>query len=321
MTTKTPRTVLLVEDNQGFASLVRTFVEESRDAVFNLEVVDRLGTAVERADRGDVDCVLLDLGLPDSQGLDTFLKARARIAQIPIIVLTGMDDDDLALEAVWAGAQDFLVKGKFDAKMLEHTLRYAIEREGARAETDRKRQTEQRDREISSLHRLADPPASPWTPGPDGVSATQAVKTPGVSPRAAVPPDLVPPDPVPPPLPPAGPAAVPRIPSSQATLRAIAPQAPTEVTREYADLMELAQGRRANREIEAKLTDRLRALADKLGQGRAGPRDVVMLHDRVLRTKTEGIPPQRALLYLEEGRRMVLELMGHLVTWYRDRCP
>jgi DNA-binding NarL/FixJ family response regulator len=273
MTLRTPRNLLLIEDNPGFAGLVRALLDEARDMQFRFETVDRLGAGLERVAQGGIEVVLLDLGLPDSQGLDTFLKARANMPQIPIIVLTGMDDDDLALEAVWAGAQDFLVKGKFDAKMLAHTLRYAIERESVRVETDRQRQQDLRDREISSLHRLADPPVSPWTKPADHRSP---------SPRSGMP-------------------------------------VARDLLAAYAELMEIAPQRKHDRAIDARITEGLRRLAQRYGQVGAGPESVVALHDAVLRAKTEGVPPPRALAYLEEGRRLVLELMGHLVTYYRER--
>ena len=75
----------------------------------------RLSDGLERLDKGGIDLVLLDLGLPDSRGLDTFFKAHAHAPEIPFVLLTGLDDETLALNAVRQGAQDYLVKGATDA--------------------------------------------------------------------------------------------------------------------------------------------------------------------------------------------------------------
>jgi CheY-like chemotaxis protein len=259
--------LLLVEDDPAYARLIEALLGETRAIPFLVDRADRLASAMARADRGDIDVVLLDLGLPDSNGLETFRRMRERCAA-PIIVLTGMDDDELALEAVWAGAQDFLVKGKFDHKLLEHTLRYSIQREVVRRESDRVR----RDREMSSLHRMARAPESPWAQG--------------------------------------GNAPVVALPSA----------AQPDLATRYGELLEMAPGRRNSPEVDVALSEGLRVLADRLGEIWCGPADVAQIHDQVLRTRTDGLPPQKALVFLEEGRRMVLELMGHLVAHYRARA-
>ncbi|MCK5545224.1 MAG: PAS domain S-box protein [Desulfobulbaceae bacterium] len=120
--------VLLIEDNPGDARLFREMLVETRRIPFDLEWVDRLSTGLKRLDDGDIDCVLLDLSLPDTQGLDTFATTHAKAPQVPIIVLTGLDDERVALEAVRMGAQDFLVKEEVDGNLLLHAIRYAVER-------------------------------------------------------------------------------------------------------------------------------------------------------------------------------------------------
>ena len=101
---------------------------EEKLAVSNIERVDRLSKAIERLTYGKVDAVLLDLGLPDSQGLSTFEKIHAAAETVPIIILTAYKDDALALEAVRKGAQDYLIKGKIDGSTLVRALTYSIER-------------------------------------------------------------------------------------------------------------------------------------------------------------------------------------------------
>lgn len=124
-----PLKVLLVEDNPGDARLIRELLAETRGAPFHLEHADRLSLGLERLAAAAVDVILLDLSLPDAQGLDTFVKTQAQAPGVPIVVLTGADDDMLALEAVQSGAQDYLVKGTVDTNLLVRSLRHAVERE------------------------------------------------------------------------------------------------------------------------------------------------------------------------------------------------
>ncbi|MFZ5996937.1 MAG: putative bifunctional diguanylate cyclase/phosphodiesterase [Nitrospirota bacterium] len=121
-------TVLLIEDNPADARLIGEMLSEARGAVFNLETAERLSSGMERIAQGGIDVLLLDLTLPDSEGLATFLKARAHAPNMPILLLTGLDNELLAIEAVREGAQDYLVKGRLDADLLARSLRYAIER-------------------------------------------------------------------------------------------------------------------------------------------------------------------------------------------------
>ena len=121
--------VLLIEDNPGDVRMIRELLSEAKGVTFAVECADRLSTGLERLEKGEIDVVLLDLGLPDSQGLDTFTQARDRAPDFPIVVLTGLDDEATGTAAVRAGAQDYLIKGEVDGKSLARALRYAIERE------------------------------------------------------------------------------------------------------------------------------------------------------------------------------------------------
>jgi signal transduction histidine kinase len=123
--------ILLIEDNPGDARLIREMLAEVRSGTFVLECADRLSTGLERLAAGGIDVVLLDLSLPDGQGLDTFVRAHAQASGVPIVVLTGLDDEALAVQAVQKGAQDYLVKGHADGYSLTRAIRYAIERQRA----------------------------------------------------------------------------------------------------------------------------------------------------------------------------------------------
>jgi DNA-binding NtrC family response regulator len=124
-----PINVLLVEDNSDDVVLIRISLSHAMKVPYELKQADRLSRGLELLGNGGIDVILLDLGLPDGQGLGTFEKVREQSPDVPIIVLTGHDDDDFAIEAVKKGAQDYLVKGKVDAALLGRSLRYAIERQ------------------------------------------------------------------------------------------------------------------------------------------------------------------------------------------------
>jgi signal transduction histidine kinase len=132
-----PFNLLLIEGNPGDARLIWEMLAQVRGSRFNLECCNRLSAGLERLAEGRVDVLLLNLSLPDSQGLDTFLRAHAQAPEVPIMVLTGLDDEALAIKAVQDGAQDYLVKEQMDADLLGRAIRYAIERHRIRAELER----------------------------------------------------------------------------------------------------------------------------------------------------------------------------------------
>ncbi|KAF5413625.1 MAG: Methanogenesis regulatory protein FilR1 [Candidatus Methanogaster sp.] len=125
--------VLLIEDNPGDARLIWEMLLEVSGMLFDVETACRLSDGLTRIRKGGIDVVLLDLGLPDSAGLDTFKKVYDLVPEVPIVMLTGLDDTKLALEGMRMGAQDYLVKGRADSDLLARTLRYAIERKAAEA--------------------------------------------------------------------------------------------------------------------------------------------------------------------------------------------
>jgi signal transduction histidine kinase len=121
--------VLLVEDNLGDARLIEESLADGHGGLFDVETADRLGTALLRLRAGGIDAVLLDLSLPDSHGWDTFDKVKAEAPSVPIIILTGLCDEALALKMVQGGAQDFVAKIELNGGVLPRAIRYAIERE------------------------------------------------------------------------------------------------------------------------------------------------------------------------------------------------
>ena len=132
--------VLLVEDNPGDARLIREMLAEAGGDAFELEWVSQLSEGLERLSAGKVDLVLLDLGLPDSRGIDTFFRAYSHAPEVPFVLMTGLDDETLALTAIRQGAQDYLVKGETNAKLLLRAIRYATERKRAELALETERQ-------------------------------------------------------------------------------------------------------------------------------------------------------------------------------------
>ena len=123
-----PTSILLIEDNPADARLIQETLSQAGGAAVDVWWAERLSTGLEQLAEADVDVVLLDLSLPDSQGLDTFLKLRAQAPNIPVIVVTGLDDEGLALRAAREGAQDYVLKGSASLQSLARLIRFTIER-------------------------------------------------------------------------------------------------------------------------------------------------------------------------------------------------
>ncbi len=122
--------VLLVEDDPSWVTIVQVNLAGGDHPEFSIEAAQRLGTALELLTTDVFDLVLIDLTLPDSAGLGTFHSIHSRAPELPVVIFSGVEDEQMALEAVDAGAQDYVVKGTIDPEYLARTLRYAISRHG-----------------------------------------------------------------------------------------------------------------------------------------------------------------------------------------------
>ena len=152
--------VLLVEDNSGDARLLREMFSNESAGSFELTHVLRLSEALSLLAKGGIDIVLLDMGLPDGHGLDTVRRAHAIAPGVPLIVLTGLDDEALAAEAMKEGAQDYLIKGEIENRALPRALRHSIERQRMQSETEliRTHQIQFKDEFLSHVsHELRSP--------------------------------------------------------------------------------------------------------------------------------------------------------------------
>jgi sigma-B regulation protein RsbU (phosphoserine phosphatase) len=154
-----PTRVLLIEDNPGDADLVRMrLVEGKRPA--KVECVQRLSEALASLAKEMPSLVLLDLNLPDSHGAETFRKILEIAPDVPVVVLSGQDDEALAVKAVHQGVQDYLIKSDISSKHLERAMRYAVERQGLlrSLEISRKQQLDFKNQFLSHVsHELRTP--------------------------------------------------------------------------------------------------------------------------------------------------------------------
>lgn len=154
-----PTRILLIEDSNTDALLIEAHLRKA-DASFVVRREVRLADGLRQVDRGETDVILLDLNLPDSAGLDTFRTIHRRALQIPIVVLSGQDDVDLAVDAVSLGAQDYLPKGEANRSSLARSVRYAIER-------SRRQRAEQELSAAGEIQRRLFPQCSPQLDGVD----------------------------------------------------------------------------------------------------------------------------------------------------------
>jgi diguanylate cyclase (GGDEF)-like protein len=128
MTKKNIERVLLLEDNPGDARLLREMLNEEGSLNTQLKHLECMSDAENYLAENSVDMILLDLGLPDAQGLQAVQRAHAAAPHVPLVVLTGLDDESVAAQALQEGAQDYLIKGQIDTRGLSRALRYALER-------------------------------------------------------------------------------------------------------------------------------------------------------------------------------------------------
>src|SRR5260221_6630532 len=128
MTHDEPQMLLLVEDNPADAHLISTALRYADSQQFTLVHVERLSVALSWLEKKQFAVILLDLSLPDSWGLDTIKQIQTHAPHLPVVVMTGRDDEELAIKALQEGAQDYLVKGQVEPHTLMRALRYAIER-------------------------------------------------------------------------------------------------------------------------------------------------------------------------------------------------
>src|SRR5437899_4964624 len=136
-----PLTIAVVEDNPGDSRLIQKMLREKSGKPHEVDCLSSLREALERIEQKPFDVLLLDLGLPDSQGLATFDRVNEQAPSMPIIIFSGANDEELAVDAVAHGAQDYLVKGQIDTFLLMRAIKYACERKRSEMEVRRLNET------------------------------------------------------------------------------------------------------------------------------------------------------------------------------------
>lgn len=260
--------VLLVEDNEDDILLVQRLLAVAPDV--EVSTVRTLEDARRAVRQVGIDVVLLDLTLPDSAGMSTFDGLRVPGDQPPVVILTGINEESIGLDAVKGGAQDYLVKDQLTAPLLLRSMHYAVARHRMLRSLSEITREEERLRELYSMERLTGD-------GPTSITARSFEVRP---------------------------------------LRDAAPGPYEGFAATYASILNDAFDAKVFK-VDHRIADRLRHLAEELGRYRAGPRDVVQIHLEVLQAQMKKETTGRAQAYLEEGRLLVLELMGDLAAFYR----
>lgn len=154
--------VLLVEDNPGDGRLVQLMADEQADSVNEMVWVEDLCEGLSCLQCHDIDLVLLDLNLPDSRGLWTLEAILAQAPNVPVVVLTGLADEQLAVDAVRHGAQDYLVKGEVDGRLLARAIRYAVERKSIQSQLWQQKEAAEADRQKLQVQAATDELTGLW---------------------------------------------------------------------------------------------------------------------------------------------------------------
>ena len=153
-----PKSVLLIDDDAAERALFRQRLKDVESDCFDFREAETLSDSLGLIQNEPVDLAILDLNLPDTEGLATLESLYAAAPSVPIIVLTGLDDADLGLKAIQVGAQDFLVKGDLNPELVRRSVRYALERHKILMRLEAVEYEAQQARERGSLERLAAPP-------------------------------------------------------------------------------------------------------------------------------------------------------------------
>ena len=265
----------MVEDSEDDALLLlRELRRGGCDLTF--ERVDTPEAMKAALDKQRWDVIISDYVMPHFSGPDALALLKEKGLDLPFIIVSGKVGEGTAVEAMKAGAHDYIVKGNLArlCPAIERELREAaVRREQMQAEAEAQANAariEQLEQELRSLNQLS-------------VLSKTAVTAQTFG---------------------------------SAPLREGLPEVFNELVLRYGDLMDKALEQRAYK-VEHDISERLRAIAEQIGFLKAGPRDVVEIHTTTLKGRTHEVTPAKAAAYVEEGRLMLLELMGYLTSFYR----
>ncbi len=268
--------VLSIDNNQANVNKLKQFLLKSENSAlaeglsFKLTNVVSLSEAMEKLTHENFDVILLELMLPDSQGIDTLIKIKEKANCIPIVFQTLGDDEKVVVKAFQIGADGYLQKKNLDPNLLIYSIRLAIERKQYITKLETTQQQRKQEEEFQSLELLA-----------NSIKTRITARMFGSEPLKDSMSDIF-----------------------------------LELVNDYSKILELALEQQAYK-VEHNLGEKLRKIADKLGFLKASPRDVVDIHTKALREKSKNVNSTRAQVYVDEGRLMVLELMGYLTSYYR----
>lgn len=258
--------VLLIEDDLDDADLLIQQLNASQNINYDVEHVTNISSGVGLLSNGHYDVVLLDLFLPDNNSLENVEKALTSRIDVPVIILTGVNDEELGLEALDKGAQDYLPKSVVEPFLLDRSIRYAIQRFKVMKE-----EIEAREKDIRFLEQLKQSATTSVTANIFGVKQ----------------------------------------------LKDADPKIFDYFVKQYCGFLDIALENRVFKK-DTKISADLMEMSKDLGKLRQGPKDVISIHYAALREKCESVPPKKCTAYFEEGRLLVLELMGYLVQYYRN---
>ncbi len=168
--------ILLVEDDPDDVYVMRNLLGDRWDGPYELAHTEMLSTALERCLEERFDVILLDLNLPDSSGLETFFSMIAHSGTTPVVILSGHGDERIAVKAVQAGAQDYLVKGQLTDRLVVRSIRYAIERNRRHSVEEKLRDTSEEFRAAGEIQQRLYPDKSPAIEGFDAAGALYPAK-------------------------------------------------------------------------------------------------------------------------------------------------
>ncbi len=269
--------VLLIEDNLKNIELLEELLSQgqqsslSQGMAFPLTCVTTLKDSLESLKAEKYNIILLNLNLPDSQGLNTLIELREVAPDIPILVEIDNENETTVVESLQLGADGYLPIKTVDSNLLIHEIRLGIERQKYRLKLNQKQQELRQEQELADLDSLI----------ASSRDTSVTARLFGTYPLKESVPDVF-----------------------------------QELIKTYGNLLDLSLEQRIFK-VDYNISGELRTLADKLGFLKASPRDTIEIHTQVLKEKTQDIPVVKAQAYVDEGRLMILELMGYLASFYR----
>lgn len=263
--------ILLVEDNSADVKLFTSYINEITEFSTNCITVSTLKDTIEALESQKFDIVFLDLNLPDSKGFDTVVEIFKHGFDLPIVVLSGLSDNELALMAIKLGAQDYIVKDELTNVVLAKTLRYAVTRYRLAKQTEQMKNYEQQLAELEQINQVISTESK----------SIITKKAYGIS-----------------------------------LLSERAPQVFNSAVEDFSRIFDLTIESDLYK-IEHDTNSPIKSLTNTLGMNLTGPKDIIQITNQVLKQKAQSNIKKNEL-YIQESRFLMIKLMGHLISFYRN---